>query len=201
MGIRKELEGKVMTVLGPVRGEDLGFTLPHEHLLVDISLYFNEPKSDAHKLIAYQPLSLETLRWARYHVRQHLDNTRQQDPDLAIRELIPYKIAGGKTIVENTSSNGGRDAEGLAYISKATGINIIMGAGHYVTTARKHDVETQLEEEVFDEIMSDIENICRIYFFIIFTPHFRMWRKWRRRWGNTGYFIQWPYNPGYHNRG
>ena len=40
---RDELCGKVQTVLGPIAPDDLGVTLPHEHLLVDLSIFFAEP--------------------------------------------------------------------------------------------------------------------------------------------------------------
>ena len=33
-------EAMVMTVLGPVPAEELGFTLPHEHLALDAAVWF-----------------------------------------------------------------------------------------------------------------------------------------------------------------
>ena len=33
---RNDLSGKVQTVLGPIEPEDLGITLTHEHLLIDL---------------------------------------------------------------------------------------------------------------------------------------------------------------------
>ncbi|GAI95881.1 unnamed protein product, partial [marine sediment metagenome] len=37
-GISQEIAGKVQTVLGVIDAEDLGVTLPHEHLLADFSV-------------------------------------------------------------------------------------------------------------------------------------------------------------------
>ena len=38
-----ERVGKVQTVLGLINADNLGVTLPHEHLLTDLSTYFVEP--------------------------------------------------------------------------------------------------------------------------------------------------------------
>ena len=37
------MQDRAQTVLGPVSGEDLGFTLPHEHLVFDGSAIFTAP--------------------------------------------------------------------------------------------------------------------------------------------------------------
>ena len=43
--IRSPLAGQAQTVLGPIAGEAMGITLPHEHLLIDFTLMFKEPSS------------------------------------------------------------------------------------------------------------------------------------------------------------
>ena len=51
---------------------------------------------------------------------------------LAIKEAVRFKLAGGCTIVEMSSIGLSRDPLGLARISRATGLNIIMGTGFYL---------------------------------------------------------------------
>ena len=37
------LAGQAQSVLGPIAGEAMGITLPHEHLLIDFEVMFKEP--------------------------------------------------------------------------------------------------------------------------------------------------------------
>src|SRR5215211_3318468 len=69
----------VMTVRGPVPAEQLGLTLMHEHLLLD--------------------LTRDT--WT--------NNNFLSDPDLTLLELQRFKDAGGKTLVDQTTRGLGQD--------------------------------------------------------------------------------------------
>ena len=40
------MRGKVVTVLGPIEPEILGVTLTHEHLLVDLRVWCEEPEEE-----------------------------------------------------------------------------------------------------------------------------------------------------------
>ena len=68
---------------------------------------------------------------------------RQVDPELVVtwhvkdgdqiheNDLL-FKVQGGMTIVDATTIGIGRDPRALARIARATGLNVIMGAGYYV---------------------------------------------------------------------
>jgi len=127
-----ELTGKAQTVLGVIDADALGVTLPHEHLLVDASCYFVEPTEASEKRLAHQPITLENLYWVKRHLLGHLDDLLSLDEQMAIKEALFYKWAGGDTIVELTNIGIGRDPLALARISRATGLNVVMGAGYYV---------------------------------------------------------------------
>ena len=43
----RALAGQAQTVLGPIAGEAMGITLPHEHLLIDFEVMFREPATGA----------------------------------------------------------------------------------------------------------------------------------------------------------
>src|SRR5216683_6188352 len=43
MATTRALAGQAQTVLGPIAGEAMGITLPHEHLLIDFEVMFREP--------------------------------------------------------------------------------------------------------------------------------------------------------------
>jgi phosphotriesterase-related protein len=152
---RNELGGKVQTVLGLISPEELGITLPHEHCVHDASTWFEEPTASSERLLAHQPVSLENLGWVRYHPAKNLDNLRLLDERLAIKETLRYKYAGGNSIVDVTSTGLGRDPLGLARISRATGLNIVMGTGYYVEQAVPSGLELT-EETMAEEMVRDI---------------------------------------------
>jgi phosphotriesterase-related protein len=149
------LVGRVQTVLGTISPEELGITLPHEHLLLDLSVYFVEPSEAGEKMIAYQPLSQENLWYVRYNIFKNKDNMNLLDEQQAIDESMRFKHAGGSTIVELTSIGLGRDPLGLARISRATGLNVIMGCGYYIEESIPGGVKLT-EEAISEDIIRDI---------------------------------------------
>jgi len=153
------LSGKVQTVLGLIEPEQLGVTLPHEHFLIDQTLggvFFVEPENLSERALAYQPVSLENLTWVRYHTKDSLDNQILDSIDTAVAEATLFKLEGGASIVDQTNRGLGRDPLALARISRATGLNIIMGSGYYADSPKTHDkVATMSEEAMAEEIVAD----------------------------------------------
>jgi phosphotriesterase-related protein len=151
---RGDLHGKVQTVLGLISPEDLGITLPHEHFLIDSVVWFKEPMAITERTFAYQPVSLENLGWVRYNCEGNRDNIQLLDEQVAISEALRYKWAGGNSVVDLTNIGLGRDPLGLARISRATGLNIIMGSGYYIENPAKP--WNLIEQMVTEEIVRDI---------------------------------------------
>ena len=86
---------QVMTVRGPIPSDELGITLPHEHLLADLSVaYWTEPKQVRQKKVAHMPLDMDTLGIARKNQMLLKDVLILDDIELAIEELTLYKMAG-----------------------------------------------------------------------------------------------------------
>jgi len=150
-----ELVGKAQTVLGAIDPDELGITHTHEHFLIDMSVWFEEPAECSQKALAHQPVSFENLGWVRYHVWDSLDNIVLMDEEVAISEGLRFKRAGGSTIVDVTNIGIGRDPLALTRIARATGLNIIMGAGFYVEEAQPPGVRFS-EDELAEEIVRDI---------------------------------------------
>jgi len=153
---QEELVGKVQTVLGLVDADQIGITTCHEHIFWDMSAYFREPSSAIDRGIARQPVSLDNLWWVRAHSAGNIDNMRQTDEQLAVSELLRFKLAGGGTIVELSLDGMSRDPLGLARVARATGLNIIMGSGYYSGFAHPADMGRKTEEEIVEEIVHDI---------------------------------------------
>ncbi|MFC1938669.1 phosphotriesterase [Chloroflexota bacterium] len=153
---QNELIGRVQTVLGAIDANSLGVTLTHEHLLVDLSVYFVEPTEASEQALAHQPVSLGNLNWIRHHWTKNLDDNLLQDEQTAIDEAMFYRKAGGNTIVECSNIGLHRDPLGLARIAQATGLNIVMGSGYYIGSSHPPELATKTEEEITEEIVREI---------------------------------------------
>jgi phosphotriesterase-related protein len=153
---RSKLTGKIQSVLGTLDPDNIGITLSHEHLLCDASFFFNEPTVVTQKVLAYEPVRIENLGWLRQNPSKSLDNLRLWDEELAIAELFRFKKAGGGTVVEMSNIGLGRDPRGLARISRATGVNIIMGGGYYVGLSHPQELSIKSVDSIAEEIVRDI---------------------------------------------
>ena len=150
------IAGKVQTVLGLVEPERLGITLTHEHLLIDMSPLFAPPEQAAAMGNYYQPVSLGNVGRIRHWAQPNLDDVQLTDIDVAIDEANTYRQYGGGTLVDATSIGIKRDASGLARISRATGVKIVMGASYYVDAAHPAAVNDMSEDDLMRQIVSDI---------------------------------------------
>jgi phosphotriesterase-related protein len=148
--------GQVQTVLGPIAPGAMGVTLPHEHLLIDFTVMFVEPPAAADKGLAWQPVSLDNLGWVRQHYNASLDNLRLLDERLAEDEITLFKRAGGQTVVDPTNRSLARDPQALARIARATGLNVVMGAGYYVGAAHPPDMDRRSVDAIAREIVADV---------------------------------------------
>ena len=151
-----DLSGKAQTVLGAIDAGELGVTLTHEHLLIDLGSTFEPPQDASSYSLAYQPVTIENLWWVKYNYGANKDNMELLDEDTAIAEATRYKRAGGGSIVDATSIGIKRDPLGLARIARATGLNVIMGAGYYVHEYQPQSIYHKSEDEIVEEIVSDV---------------------------------------------
>ena len=120
-----------MTVRGPIEAASAGYTLSHEHLLCDL--------------------------WAM--VKSY--DAIMDDEGLATRELIQYREAGGRTLVDATSGGLGRNPLALQRISEAAGVNVVMGAAWYREIVYPHFVyeldSAALAERIVMEITTGVD--------------------------------------------
>ena len=156
--MEKKLAGKVQTVLRLIDGDELGLTLPHEHLLLDLSVRFKlMDESMTARVMAQKPVSLEMAGWLRFHIFENIDNLMLDDEELALKEVSLFKRAGGRSVVDMTNWGIGRDPHALTRISRATGLNIIMGTGYYTMDSGCAEIlKSKTEDEIFEEIVKDV---------------------------------------------
>ncbi|HYS17000.1 MAG TPA: aryldialkylphosphatase [Candidatus Binatia bacterium] len=152
----RPLAGQVQTVLGAVAPNAIGVTLPHEHLLIDFKVMFAEPAAAGDKGRAWEPVSLANLGWVRQNFNANLDNLRLVDEQVAQDEILLFKRAGGRTVVDPTPKTLGRDPLALARIARATGLNVVMGAGYYVAASHPADMDRRTLDELAREMIADV---------------------------------------------
>jgi phosphotriesterase-related protein len=147
--------GQVMTVLGPVPADGLGITLMHEHLLNDCRCWWNKPKEPRRTHLACEPVHPGILGELRMDPFVNLDNCRLEDERLAVAELLPAVELGCRTVVDPTCRGIGRNAEALARIARATGLNIVMGGGYYLQASHPPELARMDADAIADEILRD----------------------------------------------
>ena len=150
-------KGKIQTVLGTIEPDELGRTMTHEHLLIDFEVMFNPPPEATTQQMAHAAVSLENLGWIRQYCYSNLDNLKVLDEDTAVDEALLYRRHGGGTIVDATTIGIGRDPLALARISRASGVNVVMGAGYYVHAAQTNTLENTSEEQISQQIIQEVQ--------------------------------------------
>lgn len=114
-----------MTVLGPIPADELGVTLPHEHLLCDLARV------------------------------THRREEQLSDLELAVTEVRRFRSAGGATVVDVTNRHLGRDPVALRTISEATGLRIVMGCGWYREPFYDREVFERTTDHLADDIVDE----------------------------------------------
>lgn len=149
----------VQTVCGAIAPEQLGFTLPHEHIFWDLNIYLpkdldiqdeNDPRN--------QNICLENLTQVRSKFQQYSRNVIQHDPNIAEKELFWFKEAGGGTICDCTVRGIGPRPQLLKEVSAHTGVNVILGTGFYCHNALT-DKENRLDKhQKAEQITKDLQD-------------------------------------------
>jgi len=151
-------KGKVQTVLGVIDPEQAGVTLMHDHLYLDLTKGFQEPKDPKYLREAHQPLRMEMLGWVRNHPSQSYDNLRLDDEKAMLEEALNFKALGGSTIVDPTPPSSGRNIFYLQRIARVTGLNVVCGTAYYVGTQHPKDMSTKTVKDITDEFVKEVRD-------------------------------------------
>lgn len=145
-----------MTVLGEVDIKELGIVTPHEHIFIDMSVFFSEPEEISSKLIAHAPVTIDKLGILKRNNFAMLDNVQMMDYETQKKEIMEFKYAGGRTVVDASNHGLGRDPTLLKRIAIDTGLNIICGCGYYVASAQDDQTLQLTVEEMEADIVRDL---------------------------------------------
>jgi len=146
----------VITVLGEIDPEELGVTAPHEHIFIDCRKVFDEFPDVATQSLAEQKVDITNLGILRRNHRALRDNLLLSDLNVARQELLEFKKAGGRTIVDLSTVGLGRDPARLRELSKDLGINIIVCCGYYKEKFHPGYVKEKTVDELARLMIADI---------------------------------------------
>lgn len=151
-----------MGVLCEIKACDLGLTLPHEHLFTDLRCYWDAVEYTSDIRTFSQKITSEIIHEVSQKPWAFPDNLILDDLPSAIREVIAFQTAGGKTIVDASPYPGmGRKPNELRTVSEITGLNIVMACGRYtepsMTDAEKTLSVGNLESRMLQEFVNGAE--------------------------------------------
>ncbi|WP_420625570.1 phosphotriesterase family protein [Candidatus Poriferisodalis sp.] len=152
-------EGRIIrTVTGDIAPRDLGRTSAHEHILCDMSWGFaGKTRASDHRDVLVTSVAQSELWWLREHHIDVLDNCVLDDIDLAIREVGRFKQPGGVSIVDVTCDGLGPRPDDIRRISVESGVQIVLGCGHYVEDSHPAGLDDEPVESIAARFVDDIE--------------------------------------------
>lgn len=118
----------IQTVLGQIQSVNLGTTYSHDHLLFRPPAPFDAQDPDL----------------------------RLDSQEAAVQELQYFRQAGGRALVEMTTTEMGRDPLGLRAVSQATGVHIIAATGYNKSKFSESRVANKSIEEIFTDEVQDL---------------------------------------------
>jgi len=149
--------GEINGIAGPLSADELGLTLPHEHILFDTTAWLLEPSPEK-AWLTDAPVTLETRAEIADDPLLSRHNLLFQDEEIAAGELADFRSAGGVTIIDVTPPAMGRDVAAVKRVADASGVNVVVGTGHYVQSTHPAEVAEQTDEQIAAWMIDEIEH-------------------------------------------
>ena len=106
----------------------------------------------------HEKVGIENLGWIRYHWTSNIDNLEVLDEEVTIARGWPLLQRGRRLRVVDVTSNGlRRDPRALVRVSRATGLNVVMGAGYYVGPTHPEWFTNKPVEDISAGIVRDVQ--------------------------------------------
>jgi phosphotriesterase-related protein len=157
------VSAQITTVQGDLDPSDVGFTLMHEHLFVDVTMFWEEsaalPDGDTRAMSAELG---GPARWNASIVRDNLRLEPERDAGIIEAEVDDFAAAvgAGACIVDVSSRPLGPFPKQLRSLSERTGVHIVASTGFYVGEAHPEWVRSasisELEQFMLAEVREGI---------------------------------------------
>jgi len=105
-----------------------------------------------------EPVTMRRLGALRRNPNTMRDNLLLADPELAAAEVMEYRKAGGRSIVDQSSIGTGRSPRAIRDLANQAGINVIMGCGFYLKGGLAPSLAEETEEELARMVLGEIRN-------------------------------------------
>ena len=147
-----------MTVRGPISGRDLGITLMHEHVFIDLTLLWDPPTSEWQKPLVDAEITLANRGLLQVDPYVSRQNLMLDDFGAAVAELAPFRQLGGSSIVDLTTTGIRPQPAKLREVSEQTGLHIVAGCGCYTQRSHPPKVAALSESELLERLLDEITN-------------------------------------------
>src|SRR2546430_882731 len=150
--------GRVMTVRGPISAPDLGITLMHEHVFIDLSFLRDAPTSEWQKPLVDAEITLANRGLLQVDPYVSRRNLVLDDFDVAVAELAPFRQLGGGSVVDLTTTGIRPQPAKLREVSERTGLHIVAGCGYYTQRSHASEVAALSESQLLERLLDEIAN-------------------------------------------
>ena len=134
--------------------DELGVTLVHEHLHLDATPLLHVHGHQATG--TSEPFDVGVAGECRWNPGAHNDNYRFVEQDAVLEDLIGYRHAGGRTIVDATPLDLGRSPRALQRQAQKSGLHVVMGTGYYLEGSHRSHLPSGGEDEAtYTLVMSE----------------------------------------------
>ncbi len=149
---RSSQRGWVQTVDGLIAPEELGQTLVHEHVLVDI-------RPPAWRMLPQlgEHITLENRFAIDYGEVLAPGNYVLDREDQAVAELQSLRRDGGHTVVDLSCGGLHPNPQGLRRVSRAADVHIVMGCGYYVEEYQDPAMHERSVQDLAAEMVDHIQ--------------------------------------------
>ena len=147
----------ITTVTKEISKSEIGLTSCHEHIFIKLLKTFEEPQEANRTNLFNQKISLENLHYLIVDFTCMRDNFIVGNIEIAEKELKEFKKVGGKTIIDPTTIDLGRDVVALRSLSRLLDINIITTTGFYREAYNIDMVENMTVDDICKNMVKEIK--------------------------------------------
>lgn len=152
---------EIMTVLGPVSADKLGFTSMHEHILNNGNVLHERERHLIPDNISVNPdetVSLHNVGLLRRTFFLTWDAVNIDDEATMLEEVSDFKKSGGSAMLDMSVPGLRRDILSVARISRESGVHIITSTGLYTEDSWPSQFKGMTIEEYMKHMHGEIEN-------------------------------------------
>jgi phosphotriesterase-related protein len=154
---------RILTVLGPIKPEELGFTTMHEHVMMDGGWVLRnrnraQLQSNDECYTPDDPVSLSNIGLIKRNFMTNWDGLSFDDEEMMLGEVQDYLKSGGKSILELSVPGIRTKVAAIKNIAEKSGAHIIISTGLYTGDSWPEKYLSMGENEIYDYMIGEVKN-------------------------------------------